>query len=473
MTKIVCFEKNLILFFKNFLDYGISSCDFLFLIKFIKKVVKLFDFSLFISGFPIKKAKAEFEKIIAIPEEEFETYVIDKRDEIVNFHLQNNSFYQKLVGNLKAENWNDLPVLTKKDLQQPLSKRLSKEYNEKNVFVNKTSGSSGDPFVFAKDKMCHAITWASIIYRFGWYDIDFNSSYQARFYGIPLDFIGNKKERLKDFLGHRYRFSIFDLSDVFLEKVFTKFQNKKFDYINGYTSSIVLFAKFLKEKNVVLKTVCPTLKVCLVTSEMLFEEDKILMEKQFGVSVVNEYGASELDLIAFENLKNEWQVNSETLFIEILDENNQPVPYGKEGKIVITSLYNKAHPFIRYEIGDVGILDEKSTFKTPILKKLIGRTNDIALLPSGKKSPGLTFYYVTKSIIEDDGNVKEFIVKQTKIDAFEIEYVSENDLTTSQINKIESAIALYLEPNLNFKYIRKSFLKRSKRGKLKQFQSML
>jgi len=288
-----------------------------------------------------------------------------------------------------------------------------------------------------------------------------------------LDFIGNKKERLKDFLSNRFRFSIFDLSDDVLENVLKKFQKSKFDYINGYTSSIVLFAKFLKQKNIVLKDICPTLKVCLVTSEMLFEEDKVLMEKQFGIPIVNEYGASELDLIAFENLNNEWQVNSETLFVEILDENNQPVPNGKEGKIVITSLYNKAHPFIRYEIGDVGILDEKSTFKKPILKKLIGRTNDVAVLPSGKKSPGLTFYYVTKSIIEDDGNVKEFIVKQTKIDTFEIDYVSEVDLTSSQIKKIENAIELYLEPNLKFTFIRKSILERTKRGKLKQFQSMI
>ena len=159
--------------------------------------------------------------------------------------------------------------------------------------------------------------------------------------------------------------------------------------------------------------------------------------------------------------------------MEILDDNNQPVPNGKEGKIVITSLYNKAHPFIRYEIGDVGVLDEKSTFKKPILKKLIGRTNDVAILPSGKKSPGLTFYYVTKSIIEDDGNVKEFIVKQTKIDSFEIYYVSLLDLTLSQIKKIESAIELYLEPNLKFIFTRKDFLERTKRGKLKQFQSML
>jgi len=425
------------------------------------------------NGFPIQEASAEFEKIQAISEVNFEKYVTEKRDEIVEYHLKNNKSYQDLVGKLTYENWNELPIMTKKDFQKPLQERLSKGYTLKNVYVNKTSGSSGDPFVFAKDKFSHALTWANIINRFGWFGIDFNSSLQARFYGIPLDFIGNTKERIKDFLSHRYRFPIFDLSDVVLEHVLVKFRNKKFDYINGYTSSVVLFAKFLQQKNIVLTTVCPTLKCCVVTSEMLFEEDKILMEKQFGVPVVNEYGASELDLIAFQNPNGEWQVNSETLFVEILDDENNVLPNGKEGRIVITSLYNKAHPFIRYDIGDIGVLDEKSTFKKPILKKLIGRTNDIAVLPSGKKSPGLTFYYVTKSIIEDDGNVKEFVVKQTKIDTFDIEYVSQNKLTENQILNIEKAIATYLESGLTFTFTRKEKLERSKSGKLKQFVSLV
>jgi phenylacetate-CoA ligase len=156
-----------------------------------------------------------------------------------------------------------------------------------------------------------------------------------------------------------------------------------------------------------------------------------------------------------------------------LDDNNQRVPNGTAGRIVITSLFNKAHPFIRYDIGDIGILDEKSTLQKPILKKLVGRTNDVAILPSGKKSPGLTFYYVTKSIIEDDGNVKEFVIKQTKIDSFEIDYVSETELNLAQIEKIERAIALYLEPDLKFTFNRKNILERSSRGKLKQFKSML
>ncbi|MFL9830048.1 phenylacetate--CoA ligase family protein [Flavobacterium sp. ST-87] len=433
----------------------------------------IFDFSLRINGFPIRKAKSDLDKIVGLSADEKKQFIENQKQAIVDFHLENNSFYQKLVGSKNYKNWKDLPILNKSNLQIPLESRLSKGFSTKTCYINKTSGSSGEPFVFAKDKYSHALTWASNMYRFGWFGIDFNRSLQARFYGIPLDFMGYKKERFKDFLSKRFRFPVFDLSYTALEKVLKKFQTTKFEYLNGYTSSIVLFAKFLRKQNLILKDICPTLKVCMVTSEMLFEDDKILLETQFGIPIINEYGASELDLIAFQNPNEEWLINSETLFVEILDENNNAVPNGTEGKIVITSLFNKAHPFIRYEIGDIGILDKKSTLEKPILKQLIGRTNDIAILPSGKKSPGLTFYYVTKSIIEDDGNVKEFVIKQREIDQFEIEYVSETELDLVQIQKIEQAIALYLEPNLHFAFIRKNTLERTARGKLKQFTSFL
>lgn len=436
-------------------------------------MIPFFRYALRVKGFPMREAAAVFEEISAVPEADFESHITQKRTEIARYHLKHNPLYRSLVQNGDPADWKTLPVMTKKHFQKPLYQRLSDDFSAKNVYVNKTSGSSGDPFIFAKDRFCHALTWCNIIRRFGWYGIDFNRSFQARFYGIPLDFWGNKKERLKDWLGNRYRFSIFDLSDRVLEKILTQFSHKKFDYINGYTSSVVLFAKFLEQKRIVLTTVCPSLKCCVVTSEMLFETDKKRMETWFGVPVINEYGASELDLIAFENPKGEWQVNSETLYVEILDDNNEVLPFGSEGRVVITSLYNKAHPFIRYDIGDIGILDEKSTAKKPILKKLTGRTNDIAVLPSGKKAPGLTFYYVTKSLIEDDANVKEFVIIQSKIDTFDIEYVSAEALSTQQIAKMEQAITNYLEEGLRFTFTRKSALQRSKSGKLKQFVSLI
>jgi phenylacetate-CoA ligase len=436
-------------------------------------MLKLFNLTLKLNGFPIQEAKAELRKIISIPEEEYDSYIEQKKTEIVNFHLQNNPFYKELVGAASFKNWSDLPVLTKTKLQKPLHERLSRGYTSKNTFVNKTSGSSGNPFVFAKDKFCHALIWVNIMRRFQWHGIDFNHSYQARFYGMPLDFIPNKKLRIKDFLSHRYRFNIFDLSDKGLEKILQKFSKTKFHYINGYTSSIVLLAKYLKKNDLFLDTICPTLKVCIVTSEMLLEEDKMLLEERFRIPIVNEYGAAELDVIALDSAEAVWKVNAETLFVEILDENNLIVPHGTAGRIVVTSLYNKAHPMIRYEVGDIGVLDEKSTPKNPILKKLIGRTNDIVVLPSGKIAPGMTFYSITKKLFGDQGNVKEFLITQTKLDTFEIEYTSDIELSENEINNIKAVFSNYLEPNLHYFFIRKKALKRGKSGKLKQFTSFL
>ena len=434
--------------------------------------MRLFDISLFLKRFPIKRAKEELLEISEIKEADYEAFLNLKKAEIVNYHLKNNSFYRNNVKD-GFSTWESLPILKKVDYQIPLKERLSKGFSEKNSYTNKTSGSSGNPIRFAKDRYSHAITWAYHMERFGWHDINFNTSLQARYYGIPLDTVENETVRLKDFLAKRYRFSINNLSEKALDEMLKVYKQKPFEYINGYTSSIVLFAKYLREKNIVLKDVCPTLKVCIVTSEMLFEADKILLENRLGVPIVNEYGCSEAGVIAFTNPHGEWEVDSKTLFVEILDEADKPLPMGEEGRIVITSLHNKAHPFIRYEIGDYGALSEESTFKKPILKKLTGRTNDFATLPSGKKAAGMTFYVITKKIMEESGNIQEFKVIQTKIDTFEINYVSKEELTKEKKQSISETIEQFLEPGLTFNFHRKTQLDRSASGKLKQFVSLV
>lgn len=446
---------------------------FLFTLQKLCFTLNLFNISLKVNGYPLKKAKTVFQTIKKKNETEFSTYIEAKKQDIVEYHLKHNPFYKTFAKGANSKNWNSIPVMTKRHLQQPINKRLSEGFSSKNVYINKTSGSSGDPFIFAKDKFCHALTWAGFIDRYSWFHLDLNHSKQARFYGIPLNKTGYYKERFKDFMSKRYRFSVFDLSEAQFEKNIIKFKKTKFDYINGYTSAIVQFAKYLKQKDLVLNAICPSLKVCIVTSEMLFEADRLLLENQLGLPVVNEYGAAELGLIAFQNSKQEWLVNSEDLYVEILDENNYILPYGEAGRVVITALYNKAHPFIRYDLGDIGKLSKASTPSKPILENLVGRTNDIVLLPSGKKAAGLTFYYVTKTVIEDDGNVKEFIIEQLKLDTFKISYVSNSELSSQKTTKIKEAVAKYLEPNLQVVLERKTALVRSKSGKLKQFTTYL
>ncbi|HSJ11112.1 MAG TPA: hypothetical protein VK916_00400, partial [Gillisia sp.] len=107
------------------------------------------------------------------------------------------------------------------------------------------------------------------------------------------------------------------------------------------------------------------------------------------------------------------------------------------------------------------------------LENLTGRTNDVARLANGKVVPGLTFYYVTKSIIEDAGSIKEFVIIQTEADVFKIEYVSEKEFTPQQHQKILAAIETFVGKDLKVNFERKDVLVRNKSGKLKQFTSLI
>ncbi|WP_405378427.1 phenylacetate--CoA ligase family protein [Nonlabens sp. Asnod3-A02] len=427
--------------------------------------LKLFDNILKLQGFEINRARKEFDNLVS----NGNVGLQNRKESIVKHHLTNNHFYNSLVVN-KEVLWKDLPVLSKRNLQQPLHERLSKSYTVKNIFKGKTSGSSGHPFTYGKNKYAHAMTWAAFHHVYEQHGINLNTSLQARFYGIPLSGKGKYLELIKDFVSYRKRFPIFNMNDAVLESFLNKFKKNKFEYLNGYTSSIVLLAKYCEQKNTVLKDICPTLKICIVTSEMLFLDDRLLLEKWLGIPVINEYGASEVGLIAMQNTQGNFEVNQQNLYVEVVDNDNQPVPDGTIGRILVTDLYNLAHPMTRYEIGDLGSLETLEN-GTRILKDLQGRTSDIAILPSGKIVPGLTFYYVTKTVIKEDVNILEFIVIQKKPDAFEIQYVSKREINTSIKESIQNAMDEYLEPGLSLKFTRLKVLDRSKRGKLKQFMS--
>lgn len=186
--------------------------------------MKLFDLSLQLKGFPIHEAKAHLNHIQNKNDDAFKIYLETKKHDIVTYHLKHNNFYKEFAKNTNPLDWNTIPVMTKQDLQQPLKNRLSDSFSKKYIHIHKTSGSSGEPFIFAKDKFCHALTWACFMDRYNWYHIDLNTSKQARFYGIPLNKKGYYKERLKDVLSKRFRFSVFDLSDVQLKKNVEKFK---------------------------------------------------------------------------------------------------------------------------------------------------------------------------------------------------------------------------------------------------------
>jgi phenylacetate-CoA ligase len=83
----------------------------------------------------------------------------------------------------------------------------------------------------------------------------------------------------------------------------------------------------------------------------------------------------------------------------------------------------------------------------------------------------IDFYYVTKKH-HRRWRKREFTIKQTKIDTFEIEYVSATELNLHKLKKLKSGLNCIW--NLIYCLISlEKTLERSNRGKLKQFTSLI
>ncbi len=424
-----------------------------------------------IFGYDFKSAKNKIDTINSLSKEEFLLWQEEQKWKIIFFHNKNNLLYQSKLASKIPNEWSKIPIMEKKDFQSDLKKMISKGIKKNDLFIGSTSGSTGTPFFYAKNKFSHSMTWALTLNRYNFHDIKLRSL-EARFYGRSNKIEDKIKEKIKDIILNRFLFSVFDLSNQACQNYLNYFKKIKFKYIYGYTNSLIIFSKFLIKEGLTLKKICSSVRVCIVTSEMLLPEDRLLLSNSFGIPIINEYGVSEAGgIIAFEDNQFNWVLSKETQFIEIVDENNKILPIGSEGEILITDLFNKAMPFIRYKTGDIGRLKEKKG--TLYLDKLIGRKNDNIILPNGKISPGLTFYYISKALLEKTGIINEFIIRQVKIDTFIFEMVMSRNFERSEIKYLEKSVSKYLQSNLTIVLKKVPEIKRPDSGKIKHFFSEL
>lgn len=104
-----------------------------------------------------------------------------------------------------------------------------------------------------------------------------------------------------------------------------------------------------------------------------------------GIKVFNCYGASEfygpmfLECEAQDGL----HIWSDLCYMEILDDEGNPVPDGERGQIVVTMLQKEAFPLIRYKIGDISSIDWtpcKCGRTHPRLMRISGRSDDMLVV---------------------------------------------------------------------------------------------
>lgn len=127
-------------------------------------------------------------------------------------------------------------------------------------------------------------------------------------------------------------------------------------------------------------------KFCSV-AETLTPDVRDLAGVTWGAAVLNVYGATEASLIGTEC---PWttglHVAEDLIVLEVVDEDNRPVPPGVAGnKILVTTLFNRALPLIRYEFSDiVTVAEGPCPCGRPHLRlaSIQGRREDILSLPA-------------------------------------------------------------------------------------------
>ena len=82
-----------------------------------------------------------------------------------------------------------------------------------------------------------------------------------------------------------------------------------------------------------------------------------------------------------------YHVQSEGVYLEILDESGRQCRAGEVGRVVVTPLHNFAMPLIRYDVGDYAEVGEPCPCGRglPVLTRILGRQQDVLTLPTGEQ----------------------------------------------------------------------------------------
>jgi phenylacetate-coenzyme A ligase PaaK-like adenylate-forming protein len=134
-------------------------------------------------------------------------------------------------------------------------------------------------------------------------------------------------------------------------------------------------------------------RVVVTHSELLTPEMARLIEQAWGSRPFNHYGMTEEPHVAGDCPAHAGlHVFEDTSMIEVVDDECRPVPDGSMGsRYLLTNLYNRAQPLIRYEVTDMLC---RSPALCPcgrpfaLLSSIGGRAEDMLRLPRADGQPG-------------------------------------------------------------------------------------
>lgn len=177
------------------------------------------------------------------------------------------------------------------------------------------------------------------------------------------------------------------------------------------------------------------IKQILSQSERVSPKHRELCMRAFGANITDRYSCEETGWLAIQcPEQQQLHVLSGTVFLEILDDNNEPCPPGVVGRVVITSLHSFAMPIIRYELGDLAEWGPPCAcgVTLPVIGALRGRIRHRVQLPNGNA----TMPYLGDEL-GDIAAIRQFRIVQHSTLALELQVATSAALSKQDIDSIQ------------------------------------
>ncbi|MBN2412662.1 phenylacetate--CoA ligase family protein [candidate division KSB1 bacterium] len=327
-----------------------------------------------LKGNPIKRHIQELELSFSSPGEIVELNKI-RLNKLLKHACETTEFYKKYNS---FQTLSDFPVIQKINIKDNYKGFLSNAYKKKYLITTKTSGSYGVPFVFYLTRNKYYRRLAEILY--------FNQKAGYRL-GQPFVQVRTSKfSRLSLFMNNCVIINPTVINNEWLEQQRQILKNKKFQFLIAWPGVLINIAHYCLQHGDTADDF--SIKGIVCSAEPLSGNSRETFEKVFGCPVYDRYASQELGVIAHECKKcGVYHLNHASLFIEILSMySNKPVEPGQAGRVVVTDLFSHAMPIIRYDTGDIAVLEEKN-FECgyiPSVKKIEGRMIETVYNTSGK-----------------------------------------------------------------------------------------
>jgi phenylacetate-CoA ligase len=377
---------------------------------------------------------------------ELESIQLEKLKALVHHAYHNVTYYRRLFdqSGLKPEDIQSLqdlskiPLTTRKTLQSlPQQEIIAKGVDLKRCLNLRTSGSTGMPLNIFVDSREVALRW--LFYRRMYFANGGRLRDREARITTPRNFSAGKRFQSLGILRIKY-LSVFDDIEVHL-KIILQF---KPNLIRSYVSNLKNLAYEISKRNI--RELRP--RIIFSTAEVLTKQDRDLIVSTFHSELFDYYACNECGIIAWECQEHSgYHIDCENAILEFIKEDGTRAESGEEGEIIVTVLDSYTMPFIRYKLQDIGIPSDEMCpcgKNLPLMKSIVGRSNDCIILPNGKKVSPFALMIAMDSISE----VKTYQIIQEEKNKIKINVFQKQELGAKTIVKIKEKFKEILGENI-------------------------